>query len=189
MNNSSSFYPEGVFVNLYTVKSVENLPPNEEFKNDIAVKITGSTEGAQWDKYIFLSGNHVKDKDDVTGWGTKKEGVKYGSWKVEHCFRQLGFDTDKICNDAWTEINEQTCKDAVGRKIWILEYVNKPEVGRKRSIWVYFGKSESDKSTLMNKWNSMDPPDRYLHKESAKQDKLADRFNKLPDGNDDGLPI
>lgn len=190
MKNSSSFYPKGVFVNLFTVKEIENLPPNDDFKNDIAVKITGTTEGAKWDKYIFLSGNHLKEQGDVAGWGTKKDGVKYGSWKVEHFFRQLGFDTTKICNESWTEINDDTCEEAKGRKLWVLEYENDPSVGRKRSTWLFYGKETDDKGELMEKWNKMDPPDKYLYKKDAKQDKLEDKFKNLPSGdNDDGFPI
>mgnify|MGYP003655287674 CR=1 FL=1 len=189
MKNSSSFYPKGVFVNLFTVKEVENLEPSAEYKNDIAVKITGSTEGAEWDKYIFISGRHLKEQGDVTGWGTKKDGVEYGSWKIEHFFRQLNFDTDTICNESMTEINDKTCEDAVGRQLWVLEYENKPSVGRKRSIWIFYGKADDDKGKLMTKWNGMEAPDKYAHKESEKQNKLTDKFDSLPGGDDDGLPI
>ena len=189
MKNSSSFYPKGVFVNLFTVKEIENLGPDDKYKNDISIKITGTTEGAQWDKYIFLSGRHLKEQGDVTGWGTSKDGVKYGSWKIEHFFRQLGFNTDSICNSAWDAINEDTCKKAVGKKLWILEYENKPEVGRKRSTWIFYGNENDDKNKLMEKWNNMDAPDKYAYKESEKQNKLADKFDSLPSGNDDGFPI
>jgi hypothetical protein len=178
---ANSKFPKGVFVNAFRITSIEDS--ESQFKNDISLLVKGETEGAQYEKKIWLQGNHKKREDGTPEeYGNRKNGTDYGSWRVGHFLEKLGLDPMMALEKDGSTLTEVAKADALDRKLYILEYESNGK--RSREIWKFFSSVEEGKDHLLERWNNqketMVPKD-YKHKNV--NDRLEAMFNEKDDSN------
>tara|TARA_R100001082_G_scaffold41891_1_gene22282 strand:+ start:950 stop:1528 length:579 start_codon:yes stop_codon:yes gene_type:complete len=179
---SNTKFPKGVFVNAYKVVSIKDHP--SKFDQDISLLVEGTTEGAEWNKKLFLGGNHKKDANGMPEeYGSSKNNTKFGSWRVGHFLEKLGLDPMMALESDGSTLTDVAKADALDRSLFILEYESNGP--RTRQIWKFFASSEEGKDNLLNRWSNqkstMVPAD-YKHKDGDQ------RLEAMFDEKDDSAP-
>ncbi len=173
-NEGKTNFPKGVFVDLVTIESVEN---SKSKYTDTSIFVTVKDERTTYIKKFFLSGNHLKQQGKATDWGSAKNDVKNGSWKIAGFLQSAGITTKKGLLDDKGHLSEETLRDLIGRKLYILQYESNGKYARE--TWFFFGKEDGGKDYLLEKWESMSsPPNSYKHQASNK--KLNSFWNEMP---------
>lgn len=178
--NSGKKYPKGVFIDLIKITKCDNS--NSDY-TDISIYVEGTSDRAKYPKKFFLGGNHYKEQDVPVGWGSSKNKVKNGSWKIAGFIKACGASVakDKLMT-ADGQLTDELLQDLIGRKVWILQYESTGKYSR--DVWYYFGNYKGGDDFLLEKWKSMDsPPNKYKHQSSNR--KLNDLWKEMPsNGND-----
>jgi hypothetical protein len=175
-------YPKGVFVNPFTIVSVEDNP-STKFKQDISLLVLGTTEGAEWEKKLFLGGNHVWEQDKPVDFGTTKKGVQGGSWRISHFLKSAGLDDKTSLTEDGSSLKDDVKADLIGRTFYILEYESTGD--RARTIWKFFASESEGKRKLLNDWNNQEEkwvPEDYAHKGNYDvNNKQKEKFDAIDD--------
>ena len=183
-------YPKGVYVNLFTITSVQDNE-NNIYDQDINLIVNGTTEmndGTQsFEKKIFLSGNHLKEQGKAVDFGSGKNGVKGGSWRISHFLKSLDMDDMASLTEDGSTLKDDVKTDLCGRKLFICEYESNGN--RSRNTWIFFASEKQGKNHLYNQWNAQDAnrlPKDYANAESFTElDKHQAAFNAV----DDDMPF
>ncbi len=169
-----SDYPKGVFVDLLTITKVDN---SKSQYTDLSIFVEGEAERAKYPKKFFLSGNHLKEKGKATDWGSSRNEVKNGSWKIAGFLKSAGITTKKGLLDAEGQLSQETLRDLIGRTLYVLQYESTGKYSRE--TWFFFGSEDGGKEYLLEKWKSMKtPPNSYKHQSSNK--KLNTIWDEMP---------
>jgi len=189
-SSSSMNYPKGVYVNLFTISSIEDNE-NNTYNQDINLIVNGTTQkhdGTEsFEKKIFLSGNHLKEQGKPVDFGTRKNGTEFGSWRISHFLKSLNMDDmDSLTEDGST-LKDEVKADLCGRSFYICEYESNGD--RSRNTWKFFASETQGKNHLYNQWNNQDTkwvPSDYANADSfTKVDKHQAAF----DSENDDMPF
>ena len=174
-----SKFPKGVYVNAFKITSVEDV--ESKFENDISLLIKGVTEGAEFEKKIFLNGNHKKDDNGLpVEYGNSKNGTDFGSWRVGHFLEKLGLDPMLALKSDGSTLTDVAKSDVLDRSLYILEYESNGE--RSRTIWKFFSSAKEGKNYLLERWKAQSDkfiPKDYKHKDN--DERLEAIFNEKDD--------
>ena len=179
-NTSKGKFPKGVFVNLLTINSIEDV--ESHFDQDISMKVIATSDYAKYNKNIWLSGNHKKEQDKPVDYGRLKNGVKHGSWPVEHFLEKIGLDPKDALTEDGSTLTDDIKGKCVGRRFYALEYEsNNPK--RSRNMWRFFSAEHEGVDSLLKRWNKQDDkwiPKDFTHKHGTNE-RLSDMYDNIND--------
>lgn len=155
---------KGVFIDLVEIVGVEN---RDSTWNDINLFIKTIADFNGFNKDFFLGGNHLKEGEEFKGWGSTKDGVKNGSWKVSQFIEvATGMKSSDIVLNSNGTLADKTIEALIGKKLHILQYES---TSGYRDTWFYFGNgTEEGKTFLADKWNNQNSlPFKYKHQDNT----------------------
>ena len=155
---STSKFPKGVFVDLVTITSCNNA---DSQYNHCNLYVEGEPVKG-YTKKFYLGGNHKEEQGNFVDWGTTKNGVKGGSWKVSHFIEKAtGLNAkDIVLNDDGT-IAQETLDKVIGSSVYILQYES---TKRSRNTWFFFSSESDGRDKLLDQWARSNAPADYKHK-------------------------
>ena len=182
-----SDWPKGVYIDRIQITEAVN---KESSWNDCNIQITGDdvTGKSKYPKKFFLGGKHKKDGNKFVDWGTTKNGVSGGSWKVRDFLIDAGVEkSSNMISDDGT-LTDDVLSDLIGREIYVLQYDSNGKYSRE--TWFYFSSVDGDNPVkyLLDKWNGFDDkPNKYMHsnKTEVQNKKLNTMWENLPDNKAD----
>ena len=172
--NGKSDFPRGVFVDLLTITKVDN---SDSQYTDLSIFVEGEAKNAKYPKKFFLSGNHFKEKGVATDWGSAKNETNNGSWKIAGFLTSAVVTNKKGLLDEIGQLSEETLRDLVGRKVYILQYESSGKYSRE--TWFFFGSEDGGGEYLLEKWKSMKTPPKYYKHQSSNK-KLNSLWDEMP---------
>ena len=182
-SQGKSDWPKGVFIDRIKITEVVN---KESSWNDCNIQVIGEDVSgkSKYPKKFFLGGKHKKDGDKFVNWGTTKNGVKGGSWKVRDFLIDSGVEKSSNMIETDGSLTQEVLDDLIGREVYMLQYESNGKYSRE--TWFYFAPFHGDNPVkyLLDKWNGFDDkPDKYLHsnKTEIQNKKLNTMWENLPD--------
>lgn len=117
--SSSVRVGDGVFVNKAVIADAiagydTSMFEGSEYKDDVALFLKLDQEGLNFQKDLYIGGNHKQENGQAAGWGS--------SFKVKLVFDVLGIEGDL---DDEQHFTDETIAALVGREIHFLQYSSK----------------------------------------------------------------